>query len=64
MDGCLFSFASFLLDCTTSLQFTIGCFYNVNAELRCTLRARESNSLLPRAVAPGAFFSVCVRRAH
>jgi hypothetical protein len=42
-----------------SLQITMSCFYNVNAELRCTLRARESNSLQPRAVAPGAFLSAC-----
>jgi hypothetical protein len=37
------------------LQFSAGYFYNVSAELRCTLAARESNSLVPRAVAPGAF---------
>ena len=33
-----------------------GCFYNVSSELRCTLATRESSSLVPWAVAPGAFF--------
>jgi hypothetical protein len=32
-----------------SLQFSAGYFYNISAELRCTLAARESNSLVPRA---------------
>ena len=51
----LSSLASFFLDEHPSLQFTTGCFYTIYAELRCTLRARESSSLVPRAVAPGAF---------
>jgi hypothetical protein len=38
-----------------TLQFGAGSFYTVYAELRCTRQSRESNSRLPRAVAPGAF---------
>jgi hypothetical protein len=34
----------------------MGLFYNVDAELRCTLATRESSSLVPWAVVPGAFF--------
>jgi hypothetical protein len=36
------------------LQIVAGYFYIIYTELRCTRQARESNSLLPRAVAPGA----------
>jgi hypothetical protein len=43
------------------LQFITGSFYTVFAELRYTLRARESDSLLPRAVAPGAFLYLWLR---
>ena len=59
MDDCLFFFASFFLDENSSLQFITNRFYTVYAELRCTLRARESSSLVPRAVAPGAFLYAC-----
>src|SRR5262245_29119933 len=59
--GCHFSPAD---PPTYALQFTTSCFYNAYTELRCTLAARESNSLLPRAVAPGAFLCSCFQRTH
>jgi hypothetical protein len=37
------------------LQCTTRYFYTISTELRSTLAARESNSLVPWAVAPGAF---------
>jgi hypothetical protein len=40
---------NFFLKCTTE------CFYIIYIGLRCTLAERESNSLTPRAVVPGAF---------
>jgi hypothetical protein len=43
----------------SSLQFSTSRFYNISAELRCTLAARESNSLLPWAVVLGAFLYAC-----
>src|SRR4030095_6014428 len=39
----------------SSLQCTTRCFYTISTELRSTLAAREPNSLVPWAVAPGAF---------
>src|SRR5919109_329658 len=47
-----------------SWQFTAGYFYDAYAELRCTLASRESNSFMPRAVAPGAFLYSCYLRAR
>jgi hypothetical protein len=62
MDGCLFSFASSLFDKNPSLKCTTRCFYTISTELRSTLAARESNSLVPWAVAPGAFLLSCFLR--
>jgi hypothetical protein len=45
------------------LKFTTGCFYTEYTELRRTLLTRESSSLVPWAVAPGAFlYSLCPSR--
>ena len=59
MEGDRFSFASSFLDEDSSLQFITSYFYNVSTELRCTLNTRESSSLVPWAVAPGAFLFCC-----
>jgi len=45
-----------------SLKFTTGCFYTEYTELRRTLTTRESSSLVPWAVAPGAFLFSCFLR--
>jgi hypothetical protein len=58
----LFSFASSLFDKNPSLKCTTRCFYTISTELRSTLAARESNSLVPWAVAPGAFLLSCFLR--
>ena len=43
-----------------TLQFAASCFYTIDAELRRTRQLRESNSPVPRAVAPGAFlYTLC-----
>jgi hypothetical protein len=46
------------------LQFTTGYFYNICTELRCVRRTGASNSLVPWAVAPGAFFFPCASSAQ
>jgi hypothetical protein len=55
-NGCFFPFVCSLRDEPPALQFTSGYFYNITTELRCTLATRESSSLVPWALVPGAFF--------
>jgi hypothetical protein len=47
--------SSVVLDEHCALQFIMVLFYTVDAELRCTPDIGESNSLVPRAITPGAF---------